>query len=79
MKVVIVMKKKILIIIIIIVGIIILDTIQAKTFDNKPVIKVVEDFNDGHVYQKHKGIFVSTYVYTDGSQKAYFNWTPKLC
>lgn len=73
------MKKKILIVIGIIIGIIILDSIQAKTFDNKPIIKIVEDYNGGHVYQKHEGIFVSTYVYTDGSQKTYFNWTPILC
>ena len=73
------MKKKVLIVIIIIIGIIIIDTIQAKAFDNNPIIKIVEDYNGGHLYQQHKGIFVTTYVYTDGSQKTYFNWTPKLC
>ena len=71
--------KNILIILVILVGVIALDTIQAKAFNNKPIIKIIKDYNGGNLYQKHKGIFVDTYVYTDGSQKTYFNWTPKLC
>ena len=55
------MKKNIkiaLIIIGILVGIILLDTLQAKVFDNKPIIKIVEYYNGGKLYQKHKGILV---------------------
>ena len=75
------MKKRvkiILIILLVIVGIIAVDTIQAKTFNNKPIIKIIEDYNGGNLYQKHKGILVDTYVYTDGSQKTYFKWIPRL-
>lgn len=42
-------------------------------------IKIVEDYNGGdlyqkHLYQKHKGILVDTYVYSDGSQVTAFKW-----
>ena len=42
-------------------------------------IKIVEDYNGGdlyqkHLYQKHKGILVDTYVYGDGSQVTAFKW-----
>ena len=75
------MKKNIKIILIVLsvlVGIILLDTLQAKAFNNKPIIKIVEDYNGGNLYQKHKGILVDTYVYTDGSQKTYYKWTSRL-
>lgn len=74
------MKKNIkiaLIIIGILVGIILLDTLQAKVFDNKPIIKIAEYYNGGNLYQKHKGILVDTYVYTDGSQKTFYKWTTR--
>ncbi len=65
-------------IIVIILGVLILllliDTAQAKVFDNKPIIKVVEDYNGGNLYQKHRGVLVDTYVYTDGEQKTVFKW-----
>lgn len=70
--------KKTVKIIVIILGVLILllliDTTQAKVFDNKPIIKVVEDYNGGNLYQKHKGVLVDTYVYTDGEQKTVFKW-----
>ena len=75
------MKKNIKIILIVLsvlVGIILLDTLQAKAFNNKPIIKIVEYYDGGNFYQKHKGILVDTYVYTDGSQKTYYKWTNRL-
>ena len=75
------MKKNIKIILIVLsvlVGIILLDTLQAKVFNNKPIIKIVEYYDGGNFYQKHKGILVDTYVYTDGSQKTYYKWTNRL-
>jgi len=75
------MKKNIKIILIVLsvlVGIILLDTLQAKAFNNKPIIKIVEYYDGGNLYQKHKGILVDTYVYTDGSQKTYYKWTSRL-
>lgn len=75
------MKKNIKIILIVLsvlVGIILLDTLQAKAFNNKPIIKIVEYYDGGNLYQEHKGILVDTYVYTDGSQKTYYKWTSRL-
>lgn len=69
--------KIILIILVILVSVIVFDTIQAKVFNNKPIIKFIENYNGGNLYQKHKGILVDTYVYTDGSQKTYFKWTKR--
>lgn len=71
------MKKGIRIILIILgilIVIVLMDTIQAKTFDNKPIIKIVEDYNGGDLYQKHKGILVDTYVFTDGTEETVFKW-----
>lgn len=75
------MKKIVKIILItmcILVSVIALDTIQAKVFDNKSIIKIVEDYNGGNLYQIHKGILVDTYIFTDGSHKTYFKWAPRL-
>lgn len=74
------MKKRtkiILLILFVLVGIITVDTIQAKAFNNKPIIKIIENYNGGNLYQKHKGILVDTYIYVDGSQKTYFKWTTR--
>ena len=69
--------KIILITVCILVSVIAIDTLQAKAFDNKPIIKIIEDYNGGNLYQKHKGILVDTYIYVDGSQKTYFKWTKR--
>lgn len=69
--------KIILITVFILVSVIAVDTLQAKVFDNKPIIKIIEDYNDGNLYQIHKGILVDTYIYVDGSQKTYFKWTKR--
>ena len=66
--------KKAMLIILAILSIVLIDTAQAKIFNNKPVIKIVEDYNGGDLYQKHKGILVDTYVYSDGSQVTAFKW-----
>ena len=71
--------KKAMLIILANLSIVLIDTAQAKIFNNKPVIKIVEDYNGGdlyqkHLYQKHKGILVDTYVYSDGSQVTAFKW-----
>ncbi len=71
------MKKGIkifLIIFVILVIIILVDTIQAKILDNRPIIKITENYNGGNVYQKDKGIFVYTYVFTNGKRVTVFRW-----
>lgn len=70
--------KIIFITLIALVSIIILDTIQAVAFNNKPFFKIVEYHDGGFIHQKHKGILVNTYIYNDGSQKTFFKWTTKL-
>ena len=71
------MKKGIkifLIIFVILVIAILIDTIQAKVFDNRPFIKITENYNGGNVYQKDNGIFVYTYVFTNGEKVTVFRW-----
>ena len=74
------MKKSLMcafIALIVLFGIVMIDTIQAKLFNNVPIIKIVEDYNGGNLYQNHKGIFVDTYIFTDGSKKTFFKWERK--
>ena len=58
------MKKglKITIIVLgILVGIIALDTLQAKIFDNSPILKIRNNLDDGSTDYVDKGIFVNYY------------------
>lgn len=66
--------KNVLVIIFILLVLVLVDSAQAKLFDNRPIFKLVEDYNGGNLYQKDKGIFVYTYIYTDGTQKTVFRW-----
>ncbi len=71
------MKKGVkifLVILIILIITILVDTAQSKFFDNRPFIKITEDYNDGNVYQKDKGIFVYTYNFSDGEKVTVFRW-----
>lgn len=67
-----------LILLFVLIGLILVDTAQAKFFDNKPIIKIVEHYDGANLYQKHKGILVDTYVYNDGTQKTFYKWTSRL-
>lgn len=66
--------KIILIVIVILLSILLIDTAQAKLFNNRPVLKIIENYNGGNLYQKDKGILIYTYIYTDGTQKTVFRW-----
>ncbi len=71
------MKKGIkifLIIFAIIVIIVLADTIQAKVFDNNPLIKIRYNRDGGNVDYVDKGIFVYTYVFTNGEKVTVFRW-----
>ena len=71
------MKKKVkipLMVFCVLAALVLIDTLQAKALDRVPILKAVEDYNGGDLYQKHKGILVDTYVFTDGSQKTVFKW-----
>lgn len=66
--------KRTILIILVVLSIVLIDTVQAKIFNNRPVISIVEDYNGGDLYQKSKGLLVDTYIYTDGSQETIFKW-----
>lgn len=71
------MNKKlrvILIILGILVGILLIDTLQAKIFNNSSFIRFTEDYNGGNLYKKNKGILVDNYIYTNGDKKTVFKW-----
>lgn len=75
------MNKKIKIVLItllVLFNIIVFDTIQAKVFNNKPFLKIVEYYDGGNLNQKHKGILVDTYIYNDGNMKTFFKWETRL-
>ena len=75
------MKKSLMcafIALIVLFGIVMIDTVQAKIFNNVPIIKIVEDYNGGNLYQNHKGIFVDTYIFTDGSKKLFLSGREKI-
>ena len=72
------MKKSLKIVLIvfgILISIIILDTLQARIFNNSPFIKITENYNDGSVLKKDKGIFVYTYIFTSGKKVTVYRWT----
>ena len=56
--------KRTILIILVVLSIVLIDTVQAKIFNNRPVISIVEDYNGGDLYQKSKGLLVDTYIYT---------------
>lgn len=66
--------KIILTVLAIIVGIILIDTIQAKLFNNSPILKIVENYNRGELRQKNKGILVDTYINNGGVKTTLFKW-----
>ena len=71
------MKRKMkipLMVFCVLAALVLIDTLQAKALDRVPILKAVEDYNGGDLYQKHKGILADTYVFTDGSQKTVFKW-----
>lgn len=66
--------KMFLIIFISLIIVIFVDTIQAKVFNNRPIIKITENYNVGNVEQKDRGIFVYTYIFSNSTKKTVFRW-----
>ena len=66
--------KVILIILIVLVIVVLVDTIQAKIFDNRPLIKIRYNRDGGNVDYIDKGIFVYTYVFTNGEKVTVYRW-----
>ena len=73
-------KKKILIITLCsIIGLIFLDFIIALSFNNSPIIKIRDYYNDGSTIYKDKGIFTNTYKCSDGKTKTVLKTTKYIC
>ena len=53
---------------------ILIDTVQAKIFNNRPIIRITKKYNGGNLYQKDNGALVYTYVFSDGTKKTVFRW-----
>ncbi len=71
------MKKNLKIIVallLVLIGIIILDTLQAKVFDNRPLIKITKNYNEGNLLKKDIGIFLYTYVFTSEEKVTVYKW-----
>ena len=76
------MKKITKIIVIVIVTLLILlviDTIQAKVFNNGIVIKITEEYNGGTLTKLNKGVLVATYFCSNGAKKTIFKWENYTC
>ncbi len=66
--------KVLLIIFVVLVISVLADTIQAKVFDNNPLLKIRYNRDGGNVDFVDKGILVYTYVFTDGRKVTVFRW-----
>lgn len=76
------MKKTTKIIVIVIVTLLILlviDTIQAKVFNNGIVIKITEEYNGETLTKLDKGVLVDTYFCSNGAKKTVFKWENYTC
>lgn len=51
-----------------------MDTFQAKIFNNSPFLKVVENYKEGNILRKDKGILVEAYVFKDGEKVTAYKW-----
>ena len=56
------------------IGLILLDTFQAKLFNNSPFIHLTQNYNEGNILKINKGLLVNTYVFTNGEKKTIYRW-----
>ncbi len=66
--------KIFLIIFIVLLIILLIDTLQAKVFDNRPLLKITENYNGSNVLKKDKGLFVYTYIFTNSEKVTVYRW-----
>lgn len=74
--------KKIKIIFIVIgllIGIVLLDTIQAKMFNNRPIFSIHKEQNSGTYLYVDEGLFVRHYNCTFDKEKTVFNFEKYIC
>ena len=60
--------KKILVVLGILIALVLIDTVQAFTFDNSPILKIRKYYNGGDLNYKDVGLFVDTYCGTNGNK-----------
>ena len=58
----------------ILLGIIVLDTLQAKIFDNSPIFKIRENYDKGLIDYIDRGLLVNHYKYVNGNEMTIFFW-----
>lgn len=63
----------------ILIIIIILDTLQAKIFNNSPLLKIRKNYNDDSTAYIDKGIFINHYYCTNKEEKTLFKGTKYSC
>ena len=74
------MKKKIIIITLCsIIGLTFLDFIIALSFNNSPIIKIRDYYDDGATVYKDKGIFTNTYKCSNGKTKTVLKTNKYVC
>ncbi len=71
--------KRILSIILIIITFLIIDTIQAKIFNNSPIVKITEKYSGNIILRTDKGIIVETAYCANGEVHTYFKWNQYIC
>ncbi len=69
--------KIILVILTLFLLLIFVDSLQAKMFNNSPIIHKREHYQEyNSIKYIDKGILVIHYQYNDGKRNTYFNWEP---
>lgn len=71
--------KILLIVIVFILAFFTIDIIQARVFDNSPLIKITKNMDGGNLDQLDVGVFTKTYYCLDGTQKTIFKWEEYTC
>ena len=71
--------KIILIVLGVLAGIVLLDTLQAKIFDNSPFIKIRKNFKDGYVQYMDKGLLVNHYHCNNNERITTWKFTKFAC
>ena len=71
--------KIILIVLVVFFSVIVLDTIQAKIFDNSPLLKIRNNLDGGAVDYIDKGIFVNHYHCNNNEKVTTWKWTKFAC
>ena len=71
--------KILLIVIVFILAFFTIDIIQARVFDNSPLIKITKNMDGGNLDQLDVGVFTRTYYCLDGTQKTIFKWEEYTC